>query len=201
MPRKLRAVSDLAAEVGDIKKARKILFNAGIKPVADYFDQSRLDIAVNEPQWHRSRNKAWSLSSKAGLGAMKYMLDPLKIDIMSHECKRSQWLTLQGPNRSRSYVKVHYKGKGSYDGAAFQLRGFLYEDAPEYYFLICFEGPWAWVVSRSKCRSIWTKLKKHNKTEEGPFWIIDPKHPGGHLGMYFQSNNKSYNLTLKRLGL
>jgi hypothetical protein len=93
---RLRQVEDLAKELkSDKKQTLARLTNLGVKVIDGYFDAVRFEAAVQEPSWLRGKRNEWSLSPRTGLGAVKFLLDPLGISIVEHECRGSNYLMLR----------------------------------------------------------------------------------------------------------
>jgi hypothetical protein len=206
---RLRTVDNLAKEVGGRKSALALLAEKGVRVINDTFDDNRLEAAYAEPRWLHTRRQDWSLSHHSGLGAVKYLLDPLKVNIVQHECRGSQWLMLEGPSRRRQFVKMYYTGKmtGTANPAAnFQIRNFLREDAPNFYVLMSFEGPHIWSVPSRKLAEMWRLLKRTRKPSESDEGFSVPaglnEHKFGALNVYLHADDRRFKLdALKRVGL
>lgn len=188
---KLRTVDDFAEEVGGKAVAKQMLSDRGIRVISGFFDDRRLQAAFSEPRWLRDRRKGWSLSHTSGLGAVKHWMDPLKINIVEHECRGSQWLMLQGPSGSRNFVKMYYKGRLSARGTAarFEIRNFLRENAPTHFLCTSFEGPHLWAITTKELTKRWHDLQKAKQfaIDSNGFSIPygGEDHPGGFLGITF----------------
>lgn len=215
MPIRLRSVEDFAKEAGGKKKALELLKKQNIRVLDGYFDERRLEAALSEPAWLKDRRREWNLSPTSGLGAIKQLLDPLKVDIVEHECRGSQWLTLQREKQNkprRSTVKVYYKG-GLSNGnrgtkVRFDIWNFLRDDAPDYYLCMCFEGPRAWVLDPQELAQRWATIQYaanpgFYRDDNGffiPFNSLD--HEGGHLAVSLSINDTRLGLNAaSQLGL
>jgi hypothetical protein len=161
MPRTLvrvRTVESLASALKkDVKTVRVHLKTLGVVIVDGCYDHVRYEAALNEPNWLRNKRTEWSLSHSSGLGAIKYLLDPLKINIVAHECRGSQYLMLRGPSGSRTFCKVYYTGSllatRTKQYGYFHINNFLRNgerDVHTHYMCVSFEGPFAWVLSKTK---------------------------------------------------
>lgn len=190
---KLRSVEDLAKELDRTQvSTQKFLFDQGIRVVDGFFNQQRLDAASLEPAFVTKRRQGWGLSHASGLGAIKFLLDPLKVDIVEHECRGAQWLMLRGPKLKRNRVKVYYKGKLNNYGksAQFQIRNFLREGAPTHFLCVSFDGPHAWAISSRELTKKWDLLLEQDTFEKDDEGFHIPyggdEHPGGFLGVTFK---------------
>lgn len=184
-----QSVKELALHVGGKTTARKLLKEKGIVVVDGMYDSRRLDAAMNEPAWLRTKRNNWSLSHTSGLGAVKYVLDPLKINTVEHECRGSQWLMLEGPKKNRQFVKMYYTGRMLSLGIQkFELRNFLREDASEYYLCAGFDGPHLWAISARTLARQWheaNELGSQQYLSQLGFYVPPgaENHPGGHIQM------------------
>lgn len=200
MPIRLRSVDDFAKEVGGKKKAKQILSDKGIRIIDGFFDERRLEAAFAEPAWLRNRRKAWSLSHTSGLGAVKYLMDPLKINIIEHECRGAQWLMLQGSSGKRNFVKMYYKGTLTHSMTVgrFEIRNFLRSNAPSHFLCVAFPLPHAWVLEAKELTKRWHALKKMGRFEQDedgfhiPYGAED--HEGGFLGITLRTTQGEYTL-------
>jgi hypothetical protein len=163
---KIRKVDELCTElVRPLPAVKAMLADLGVTVIDGYYDHARYESALAEPGWLRGKRKEWTLSHSTGLGAVKYVLDPLKISIVSHDMRGvNQYLTLQTPKRTRHLCKLLYRNSWmpvkSKKVAAFNVKGFCHDHAPLDYLFVCIEGPLAWHLKRDEMRLQWRTLSK-----------------------------------------
>jgi len=165
---RVRTVESLASALKkDNKTVRVQLKTLGIAVVDDCYDHVRYEAALNEPNWLRNKRAEWSLNHFSGLGAIKYLLDPLKVNIVAHECRGSQYLMLRGSSGAKTYCKVYYSGtllsSKSRSLGYFHINNFLREEARDaftHYMCVSFEGPHAWVFPKNTLCNVYNMLRE-----------------------------------------
>jgi len=205
MPVRLRSIHKLAKEqstTADVMVG--ILAARGIAVVGDLYDAALYEAvgtATDAPT--SSKVNRWGLSHRLGLGAVKFLLDPLSIHITVHDCRGSQYLMLRKKGRL-SYVKWHYANYAAVRTSTckFQVRGFVYDAKYDYYLFTCFDGPFAWVIPRKQLLSTWNALLKGKEVND--FGIIkgQEENEGGALQIRLHTETSKFALTdSKQLGL
>lgn len=160
----VRTVAQLSEQLRRPEKAVLATLNElGVVVVDGLYNHGRYEAALTEPKWLRNKRNEWSLSHATGLGAIKYILDPLKINIVQHHMCGPNFLMLEGASRKRAWVKVHYRNtwikQKSRNTAHFECKGFGADDAPEHYLFVCLEEPMAWHFTRTQLRDYANYLK------------------------------------------
>lgn len=160
MALRLRKVESLAKELNkDSDDVINMLLNKGIKTVDGYYDQALFDATMKEPALKAQQRTEWGLSPRLGIGAVKSIMDPLGIRITVHDCKGAQYLMCKKGN-VHQYVKWQYANSAGKKVRAcnFQVRGFMVDAKFEHYIFTCFEGPFAWALSRKHMIAAWDTI-------------------------------------------
>ena len=161
----IRSVGALAEELKRPEAAvRNTLKDLGVVVIDGNYNHDRYLAAFSEPSWLRNKRNEWSLSHDGGLGAVKYILDPLKINIVQHEMSRANYLMLEGPGRLRHFVKLQYRNKWvkqkDRSSVCFDCKGLTDETQGNQYFMfVCIEGKMAWAFSRNQLISYYNFLR------------------------------------------
>lgn len=171
MSRQMQSVRDLAAVVGGMPEARALLAQAGISAVGDLYDSSALEAMRREPlntNIGRKKKDRFTLAETDGIGAMKAVCDAADLDIVRHVYCGMNYLTVANAKKQRRVVKVYTRARMGLieKHADFTICGFLREDAPKYYMLMCFEGPIAWVIKQTDLVKAWSKLSAGGLPED-----------------------------------
>lgn len=165
MPVQVRAVDALCSDLKmKLPGVKQILADLGVTIIDGYYDHSRYESALNEPSWLRNKRREWSLSHTTGLGAVKHLLDPLKVNIVAHDFRGpNNYITIETANRKRYWCKLCFRNSWAKcttkEVASFFVRGFNEEFVPEHYLLMCVEGNLAWHFSRDFLRKSWDELR------------------------------------------
>lgn len=108
------------------------------------------------PQWLQQRREACDLDPTHGLGAIKWLLDEFRVNIVRHEYVGVNFVSLRrgrGPTRR---FKVHTAGRVSGYVAPFGVRNFMREDAPEQYLFVAFEPqPMMWTATADELSEVY----------------------------------------------
>lgn len=185
----LRHIDDLAEEVGGLTKARKLLKDAGINVVGGFYDHGAVQALFAEPSESnigaRKKNK-WTIAETDGIGAIKHVLDRVDLDIVRHLYHSTNYLTVRNAKGRRRHLKVYstaYMQVRS-ERASFTLTGYLSPDAPNYYLLVCYDGPIAWAVKRRELVEIDKVIRKQGFYNDLGGWSQSQRngeHPHGQI--------------------
>lgn len=200
----IREVSSLAETLKkSVKDTEKALTELGVSTISGYYDHARYTAAFNEPSWLRERRNEWTLSHDKGLGAAKYVLDALDIDIVQHDLAVPQRLMLQTRNKrgrnKRSLVKLYYRNKwikrdyNVSNAVNFIATNFLNTDAQAYLFL-CVEGKTAWAYSTEMLQVYFDELREQPFPQYVDSVIcreVDKEHPNGSLHFWLNEESDS----------
>jgi hypothetical protein len=194
---RLRRVDALATE---LKKSatdvKKMLSAKGIVVVDGYYDGGLFDAVFKEPALLGRKRVEWGLSHRLGLGAVKYLMDPLGIRIVVHDCKATQYLMLRRSSKN-VYVNWRYANEPTTASCCvFGVRNFLRDNAPNYYLFTCFDGPIGWVVPTKAMVAAWTTLKANGPDDTSIFSIPTgfEEHEGGSLFIQLDLTSSKYEL-------
>ena len=161
----IRSVKSLAEELKRPEAAvRTTLKDLGVVVIDGHYNHDRYLAAYSEPTWLRNKRNEWSLSHDKGLGAVKYILDPLKVNIVQHDMSQANYLMLEGPSRVRSFVKLHFRNSWVVQkdrlSVCFDCKGFT-DETQEYQHVmfVCIEGKTAWAFSRQQLISYYNFLR------------------------------------------
>lgn len=156
---KLRSFEELAEELGSPAKATALLKEAGAPLVHGMFDQGALDAMSAEPSVSNTGKKtknSWTIAATDGLGAIKSVIDELDLDIVRHVYRGTNYITVRNARNQRAQLKVYCIGHAHprTGNATFNLTGFLREGSAQFYMLMSFEGPQAWILSRTQAHAL-----------------------------------------------
>jgi hypothetical protein len=157
VPVDVRSVDALSKQLErSPKQILATLSEMGVVVVDGLYNHTRYEAALSEPKWLRNKRNEWSLSDNTGLGAIKYVLDPLKINIVQHDMRVVNYLMLEGPSRKRQFVRVHYRNNWIKQktrlSCCFETTGFQEDTAPLHTLFVCIEGRVIWHFSRKELR-------------------------------------------------
>lgn len=174
MPFEMRAVDELAEQLGGVAAAKRELKKRGVLIWEDMYNHGAYQAYESEPKrtnLNANKKEFSTLAETDGFGAMKGLLDKIGLDITLHQYHRTNWLMLRNSQGARQNVKVYVTQRftNRHGRATFTASGFLTPQAPNYYMFVCFEGPRAWVISRRKLsfwyNKVFRKNGKHEKQE------------------------------------
>ncbi len=197
---RIRRVSELAKEINkSVEDTTKLLSARGIVVIDGYFDKGLFEALYNEPSLLTRKRTDWGLSHRLGIGAVKYLLDPLGIRIVVHDCRGTQWLVLRSDSKN---VLVRWQYANDFTAGtwcAFSVRNFLRPNAPPYYLFTVFNGPHAWAISTRTLVVAWNKLHE-NEEKHDIFKIPDgfEEHEGGALSVSLTASSNKFELKDKK---
>ena len=184
-------------EIGTVRKAQSILDKAQIRVVNGYFDRRRLNEALAAPPSVTKHKFDWGISLAEGVGAMKYCVDKAGLRIVSHRYTNVNHLTLANRRNQQEFVKVYTQRKmhgPDKNLCHFTFTGFVAENTPRYYLMVCFEDPVAWVIDTDEVYETWKKIKSKRLKNPENMKIPNRKwdHEWGCLQMTFNSKSSEY---------
>lgn len=201
---RLRRVANLAKEVNkSVEETTKILSARGIVVIDGFYDRGLFEALFNEPALLTKKRIEWGISHRLGIGAVKYLLDPLGIRIVVHDCRGSQWLMLRSENKNVLTRWQYANGYTSGPWCVFSVRNFLQEGAAPYYLFTVFDGPHAWAISTKTLVAAWDALKQGRGSKAGiedhfsiPEGLTD--HEGGALSVRVSVESHKFELKSKK---
>jgi len=203
MALRLRKVESLAKELNKTDSdIVNMLFSKGIRTIDGYYDQTLFDATAKEPALKTQQRIEWGLSPRLGLGAVKAILDPLGVRITVHDCKGAQYLMLK-KDQTSSYCKWQYANSAGKKVRAcnFQVRGFVADAKFENYIFTCFEGPFAWAMTRKQMLATWNSIKSGKEVNGFKVPETHLEHEGGSLQVRLSLDSSKFELrTPSQLG-
>jgi len=140
---------------------RRLIKQCGVRVVDQRFDGDRLRDALARYDTNYTAGKGMHLAPTTGLGAIKHLLDRLDVEIVQHETRRSQWLSLRH-NNICLYYKVQYRSKAARLGLRvglppvcdFTITG-THPDDPQYavqpfpdrFLFVCYKPLCLWAIT------------------------------------------------------
>lgn len=102
-----------------------------------------------EPQWLVKRRNNCALDPMEGLGALKFLLDPLKVDIIQHRYVGVNYVSLRRHKKKSKEFKLYTRSKMGQYNASFVVTNFMYQDSPQQYlFMALRPEPILWAASQ-----------------------------------------------------
>ena len=203
MALRLRKVEALAAELNkDVQDVINILTNKGVRVIDGLYDQALFDAILKEPALRGKQRLEWGLSHRLGIGAVKHLLDPMGLRITIHDCKGAQYLMLK-KGLTHNYIKWQYSNSVGrrIRACTFSVRGFTAESKFDHYLLTCFEGPFAWAISRKHLIAAHNTVKSGQELEGFRIPNSLKDHPTGALILRLSLDSSKYEFkNIKQLG-
>lgn len=203
MALRIQEVSKLAEELGkETPEVVQLLTSKGISTIGGYYDAALFDAVTKEPALTTKKRLEWGLSPRLGLGAVKAILDPMGVRVTVHDCRGSQWLMLRHGVKT-VYVKWYYTNVPvtRKKWCNFEVRGFLRDDAPQNFLFTCFDGHFAWALSRATIRSAWTNMQQDKEVSLFSLVVGHEEHETGAVRIRLHTGTSKFQLqSPKQLG-
>lgn len=203
MALRLRKVESLAKELNTTPDSViTMLSNKGVATVDGYYDSALFDALLKTPVISAKQRLDWGVSHRLGIGAVKHILDPLGVRITIHDCKGAQYLMLKkgGIHRYVKWQYSNYAGKKT-RSCIFPVRGFMLDAKFEHYLFTCFDGPFAWAISRQEMIKNYGLLTGGKEVTGFTLQKGLEDHVGGALSLRLHLDTSKFELKLpKQLG-